>query len=113
MWSHSIDLNIIYILLIEAQNSMEIHQFLDGFRLAKDSIKQRYNKIMKEFMEHRCCNHDINLFFIYLEQVLNFLFLKKQYDAVKLALSYVVYNGLPFVQKDKAMARKQTEMKLV
>ncbi|ETN97882.1 hypothetical protein RFI_39644, partial [Reticulomyxa filosa] len=62
----------------------------------RDNNEQNYKKRINEFLNKRCCNHNINLFCI---------FLSKKYKgrtAIERATLNIVYNGLPFVKKDIA-----------
>ncbi|ETO28373.1 hypothetical protein RFI_08758 [Reticulomyxa filosa] len=97
-WSHSIDLNLIYVALscfhgdidktIESLFEFEQWKF-------QDNNEQKYKEKMNKYLERRCCNHHINLFCM-------FLFKEDQgVNTIKFAISYTVNNGLPFVKKDK------------
>ncbi|ETN99599.1 hypothetical protein RFI_37871 [Reticulomyxa filosa] len=97
MWNHSIDLNIIYAALIGCEKNVNLTiQLLFKFEQWKfqNSNKQNYKKRMNEFLEKRCCNHNVNLF--------NMFYVKeKTVDAIKWSAFVTAIDGLPFVKKDK------------
>ncbi|ETO00513.1 hypothetical protein RFI_36927 [Reticulomyxa filosa] len=100
MWNHQIDANLIYLLLSTVQGGIdEVNKILCLFQVWKieGDNEQRYKKRMKEFINHRCCNHNINLLAIFLSEK-KFL---KNMTAIGCATSYTVNNGLPFVERDK------------
>ncbi|ETO00802.1 hypothetical protein RFI_36638, partial [Reticulomyxa filosa] len=61
----------------------------------QDNNQQMYKKRMSEFLKKRCCNHNINLFFMFLSEK------DKGRTAFEHATLNTVYYGLPFVEKDK------------
>ncbi|ETO27328.1 hypothetical protein RFI_09804 [Reticulomyxa filosa] len=102
MWNHSIDLNLIYLLLSKLQISMERLNGLNKVLLAFDAWKkqnnneQRYEEIKSEFVNNRCCNDAINLFSI-------FLFEKNvlHTTVIEYATAATLSQGSPFVERDK------------
>ncbi|ETN97939.1 hypothetical protein RFI_39583, partial [Reticulomyxa filosa] len=60
----------------------------------QDNNEQNCKKKMNEFLEKRCCNHNINLF-------LMFFVKNKISDAIKWSTILTVNDSLPFVKKDK------------
>ncbi|ETO02420.1 hypothetical protein RFI_35016, partial [Reticulomyxa filosa] len=64
----------------------------------RDNNEQNYKKRMNEFLEKRCCNHNINLFHMF--------FFK---DAIKGSTILTANDGLPFVKKDKNSYRKNLQ----
>ncbi|ETO02628.1 hypothetical protein RFI_34790 [Reticulomyxa filosa] len=102
MWNHQIDANLIYLLLSTVQGGIdEVNKGLYLFQVWKieGNNEQRYKKRVKEFINRRCCNHNINLLAIFLSE--NF-FLKNM-TAIEYAISHTVNNGLPFVERDKVL----------
>ncbi|ETN97883.1 hypothetical protein RFI_39643, partial [Reticulomyxa filosa] len=99
MWSHSIDLNLICIILRIAQGEIDqIIEYLSIFetwKLQPNNIK-KYEKNKKEFIKRRCCNHDINLFSIFLEEKGAI-----RLTSIEFAAVCTVNDGMPFVEKDK------------
>ncbi|ETO15400.1 hypothetical protein RFI_21964 [Reticulomyxa filosa] len=99
MWNHSIDLNLIFTILQSVQEkinqAIRYLSIFETWKLHPNNIK-KYEKKKKEFIERRCCNHDINLLSIFLEE-------KKHlgYTSIKFAAGHTVNNGVPFVEKDK------------
>ncbi|ETN97412.1 hypothetical protein RFI_40117 [Reticulomyxa filosa] len=99
MWNHQIDLSLICKILQNAQG--EINQAIgdlsifEAWKMQTDNIK-KYEKNIKRFIERRCCNHDINLFSIFLEEKGAI-----GYTSIEFAAVYTVNNGMPFVEKDK------------
>ncbi|ETO15459.1 hypothetical protein RFI_21907 [Reticulomyxa filosa] len=97
IWNYSIDLNIIYLLLKSSKGSIDKKvQLLFEFEewKLKNSNEQKYIKKINEFVERRCCNHSVNLFFMFLhENEIN--------EAFESAQIFTVRKGLPFVEKDK------------
>ncbi|ETN99350.1 hypothetical protein RFI_38131, partial [Reticulomyxa filosa] len=63
----------------------------------QDNNKQKYKARMNEFLKKRCCNHNINLFCIFICQAYN--------EAIEIATSETINDGLPFVEKDKTQKR--------
>ncbi|ETO02206.1 hypothetical protein RFI_35230 [Reticulomyxa filosa] len=97
MWNHSIDFNLIYVALNYVYNGdiNKTLRLLTVFEQWKyQDNKQKYKERMHEFLERRCCNHNVNLFCMFLSEIL-----KK--GNVKYAIINTVINGLPFVDKDK------------
>ncbi|ETO09855.1 hypothetical protein RFI_27520 [Reticulomyxa filosa] len=95
MWNHSIDLNVIYIALRWfKQDVNKIMGLLFEFEdwKSKHNNEQIYKDRVNEFMERRCCNHNVNLFFMFLSMW---------------TCDSTVHNGLPFVEKDKNMDKKR------
>ncbi|ETN98777.1 hypothetical protein RFI_38710 [Reticulomyxa filosa] len=104
MWNHQIDFNLICTILqnVEGESVQEkIDQTIAGlsifetWKLQSNNIK-KYEKNKKEFIERRCCNHDINLFSIFFEEK-GFI----KYTSIKFATISTINNGMPFVDKDK------------
>ncbi|ETO03331.1 hypothetical protein RFI_34079, partial [Reticulomyxa filosa] len=99
MWNYSIDFNLIYIILQIAQGEIDqtiaCLSMFEKWKLQSNNIK-KYIKNKKEFIERRCCNHDINLLCIFLKEV-GVL----EYPSIEFAAEYTVHNGMPFVKKDK------------
>ncbi|ETN97884.1 hypothetical protein RFI_39642 [Reticulomyxa filosa] len=99
MWNHSIDFNLICTILQsikeETNQAIKYLSIFETWKLQSNNIK-KYEKNKKEFIERRCCNHDINLFSIFLEE-------KKviRYTAIEFAAAYTVNDSMPFVEKDK------------
>ncbi|ETO01242.1 hypothetical protein RFI_36198, partial [Reticulomyxa filosa] len=99
MWNHSIDFNLIFTILQNAQG--EIDQIIaclsifETWKLQPNNIKE-YEKKKKEFIERRCCSHQINLFSIFSTE-------KKihKYAPIEFATISIIQNGMPFVEKDK------------
>ncbi|ETN98304.1 hypothetical protein RFI_39206, partial [Reticulomyxa filosa] len=61
----------------------------------RDNNEQNYKKRINDFLERRCCNHNINLFCMFLSERY------KKRTAVERAASYTVNDGLPFVNNGK------------
>ncbi|ETO02767.1 hypothetical protein RFI_34646, partial [Reticulomyxa filosa] len=97
MWNHQIDANLIYIALSLCENDANLTmQLLLKFEQWKfrDNNEQNYKKRKNKFLEKRCCNHNINLFFMsYVKD--------KTVDAIKWSTAITVNVGLPFVKKDQ------------
>ncbi|ETN97611.1 hypothetical protein RFI_39918 [Reticulomyxa filosa] len=98
MWNHQIDLNLIYAILDGNQGkinqAIEFLSMFETWKLQPNNIKE-YEKKKKEFIERRCCNHQINLFCIFVTEK-GFL----SSTPFENAISFTVNNGLPFVKKD-------------
>ncbi|ETN99800.1 hypothetical protein RFI_37667 [Reticulomyxa filosa] len=98
MWNHSIDLNLIYSILDFTQGKIdqivECLSMFEAWKLQQNNIK-KYEKKKKEFIERRCCNHQINLFCIFAAEK-EFLIS----TPIENAILATVNNGLPFVKKD-------------
>ncbi|ETO06652.1 hypothetical protein RFI_30740, partial [Reticulomyxa filosa] len=93
MWKNPIDLNLAFVLLFEIYTDIDtVNILLGGFHIwkKKRNNEQRYNEKKKQFMAHRCCNHNINLFSI-------FLFENKiiKATAVEFATIHTINSGLP------------------
>ncbi|ETN97892.1 hypothetical protein RFI_39634, partial [Reticulomyxa filosa] len=67
----------------------------ETWKLQLNNIK-KYEKKKQEFIERRCCNHDINLLSIFLEEK-GYL----KYTSVEFAAVCTIHNCMPFVEKDK------------
>ncbi|ETO02503.1 hypothetical protein RFI_34928, partial [Reticulomyxa filosa] len=94
-----IDANLIYVALqylCKGDVNLAI-QLLSTFEQWKfrNNNEQDYKKRINEFLERRCCNHNVNLFFIFFSQIY------KERTEIKNAVLNIAYNGLPFVKKDK------------
>ncbi|ETN98267.1 hypothetical protein RFI_39243 [Reticulomyxa filosa] len=99
MWNHSIDLNLIYAAICCCKRDIDLTmQLLKVFEQWKfqDNNEQKYKNKMNKFLERRCCNHNINLFCIFIYQAYN------EKKVIEAATSETVNDGLPFVEKDKA-----------
>ncbi|ETO03318.1 hypothetical protein RFI_34092 [Reticulomyxa filosa] len=99
MWNHQIDANLIYVALKGNNGDIDKRiKLLFEFEQWKlqDSNKQKYKTRMNEFLKRRCCNHNINLFCIFIYEII----LKKN-RAIEAATSETVNDCLPFVEKDK------------
>ncbi|ETO01926.1 hypothetical protein RFI_35513, partial [Reticulomyxa filosa] len=97
---HPTDLNIIYAALEycnegDIDKTVVLFSEFEEWKL-KDNNEQKYNEEKHIFIEKRCCNHNVNLFYMFLVEK---GFLKKRNAIEKLILS-TVNNGLPFVEKD-------------
>ncbi|ETN98102.1 hypothetical protein RFI_39415 [Reticulomyxa filosa] len=97
-WNNQIDANLIYSILIHSQGKIDqIIAYLPMFetwKLQPNNIKKYKNK-KKEFVEKRCCNHQINLLCIFVTE--------KKFvcsTPIELAALVTVTSGLPFVKKD-------------
>ncbi|ETO08741.1 hypothetical protein RFI_28646, partial [Reticulomyxa filosa] len=101
MWNHSIDLNIIFIGLNYQCNGDvdEVMELMSDFKEWKEqeSNVKKYKLMINEFVEHRCCNHYINLFCLFLEKS----FHNKNCNAVEFAKIVTLSNGLPYDSRDK------------
>ncbi|ETN97256.1 hypothetical protein RFI_40275 [Reticulomyxa filosa] len=98
MWNHQIDANLIYVAFCWCKGDInETTELLSKFEQWKfrDNNKQNYKKKIYEFLERRCCNHNINMFFMFLSRICVKL------NAIKYAAATTANNGLPFVEKDK------------
>ncbi|ETO01783.1 hypothetical protein RFI_35656, partial [Reticulomyxa filosa] len=99
IWNHSIDLNLVHITLQNVQGEIdEIIEYLsifEAWKMQKNNMK-KYEKNKIKFIERRCCNHNINLFSIFLEEE---KFIKK--NSIEFAAINTINNGMPFVEKDK------------
>ncbi|ETO34966.1 Pfs, NACHT and WD domain protein, partial [Reticulomyxa filosa] len=95
-----LNLNLIYVAL-ENCNEKDINEaiaLLSEFEEWKlrDNNEQKYKEEMHIFLEKRCYNHNVNLFYMFLTEKGP---LKRQHAMEKSMLS-TVNNGLPFVEKD-------------
>ncbi|ETO00796.1 hypothetical protein RFI_36644, partial [Reticulomyxa filosa] len=97
--NHSIDLNLIYVAICYAKDVNLTMQLLTAFKQWKfrDNNEQKYKNKMNKFLERRCCNHNINLFLIFICE----LAIHKGKTAIEIVTSETVNDGLPF-EKDKA-----------
>ncbi|ETO00782.1 hypothetical protein RFI_36658 [Reticulomyxa filosa] len=98
MWNHQIDANLIYIALNGHHGDInKTIELLFEFEQWKhqDNNEQKYKKRINEFLEKRCCNHNVNLFCMFRSEIY------KGSTGIKRAATYTVNNGLPFVEKDK------------
>ncbi|ETO02210.1 hypothetical protein RFI_35226 [Reticulomyxa filosa] len=98
MWNYQIDFNLIYSLLVHTQGKIDLIiaylPMFETWKLQPNNIKKYENK-KKEFIERRCCNHQINLLCIFIIE-------KKilRCNPIELAASVTVNSGLPFVKKN-------------
>ncbi|ETO02384.1 hypothetical protein RFI_35052, partial [Reticulomyxa filosa] len=99
MWNHRIDANLVHIALDYCCNGdinktlvllLEFEQWK-----RQDNNEQKYKKRINEFLEKRCCNHNVNLFCMFRSEIY------KGSTSIERAATYTVNNGLPFVEKDK------------
>ncbi|ETO27435.1 hypothetical protein RFI_09697 [Reticulomyxa filosa] len=99
IWSHSIDLNLIYVVLKGIQGNMDQKNTMlfafDEWR-KQDSNQMEYKQSRTEFLQRRCSNPHINLFCMYL-----FKIGALTRTAVKQAAIWTINDGLPFVDNDK------------
>ncbi|ETN97311.1 hypothetical protein RFI_40220, partial [Reticulomyxa filosa] len=90
--------NIIYVALDYAckENINEAFELLFEFEKWKfrDNNEQNYKKRINEFLEKRCCNHNVNLFCIFLSE-------SYKRTEIEHATLNIVNSGLPFVEKDR------------
>ncbi|ETO36315.1 hypothetical protein RFI_00747, partial [Reticulomyxa filosa] len=96
MQNHSIDLNLIYVAHCWCRkDTNETIQLLFEFNTWKfqENNKQKYKNRTNEFLE-RPCNHNINLFCMFLVEK------NKSQEIVEFTTA-IAYNGLPFAEKDK------------
>ncbi|ETO08637.1 hypothetical protein RFI_28752 [Reticulomyxa filosa] len=98
IWNHSIDLNLIYLILHRccSGNINETHDIMSTFQewMANENNGQKYKARMDQFLERRCCNHYVNLIFIFLEE-------SGKHTAIEIAGKCTITHGLPFVENDK------------
>ncbi|ETN98804.1 hypothetical protein RFI_38683 [Reticulomyxa filosa] len=98
MWNHQIDANLINAILGCTQRKVdETIKWLSVFetwKLQPNNLK-KYEEKKKEFIERRCCNHQINLFCIFAAEK---EFLRR--TPIENATMATVNNGLPFAKKD-------------
>ncbi|ETN97705.1 hypothetical protein RFI_39821 [Reticulomyxa filosa] len=97
MWNHQIDANLIFKILENTQGeidqTIEHLTVFETWKLQSNNIK-KYEQKKQEFIEKRCCNHQINLFCIFTVE-------KKLLSGTSIenAIIFTVNNGLPFVKK--------------
>ncbi|ETO03173.1 hypothetical protein RFI_34237, partial [Reticulomyxa filosa] len=98
MWNHQIDFNLIYTILNSTQGKIDKTikwlSVFETWKLQPNNIK-KYEEKKKEFIRRRCCNHQINLLYIFVVE-------KKSIKSTPIenATMATVNNGLPFVKKD-------------
>ncbi|ETO00857.1 hypothetical protein RFI_36583, partial [Reticulomyxa filosa] len=99
MWNHSIDFNLIYVALkyMCKGDINEVIELLFEFEQWKfrNNNEQNYKKRINEFLEGRCCNHDVNLFCTFLSKK------NERRTAIEHAKINTIHNCLPFVAKEK------------
>ncbi|ETO26721.1 hypothetical protein RFI_10413 [Reticulomyxa filosa] len=97
MFNYSIDFNLIYFVLkCNKKNIIHTRLMLHAFeKWRRNGNDKKYKERMKEFVEERCCNYNINLFCMFLSEK------KPILNAVDFAKSVTVSDGLPFVEKDR------------
>ncbi|ETN97699.1 hypothetical protein RFI_39827, partial [Reticulomyxa filosa] len=110
MWKHSIDFNLIYVALDhwckgDINETMALLFEFEQWKFQK-SNEQNYKKRMNEFLEKRCCNHDVNLLCIFVSEKY------KKRTAIEYATLNIVNNGLPFVKKDKKIKTKRIKFEI-
>ncbi|ETO02988.1 hypothetical protein RFI_34422 [Reticulomyxa filosa] len=62
----------------------------------RDNNEQKYKEKTNKFLKKRCCNHNINLFCIFVAEI---EFAK--YTSIESATLITTNNGLPFIEKIK------------
>ncbi|ETN99520.1 hypothetical protein RFI_37950 [Reticulomyxa filosa] len=110
MWNHQIDLNLIYVILNHCRKDVNLAiQVLFAFEQWKfrNNNEQNYKKRVNEFLERRCCNHNVNLFFIFVSQI------DKEQTATERATLDIDCYGLPFVEKDKQKVVSFKQIKIL
>ncbi|ETO01265.1 hypothetical protein RFI_36175, partial [Reticulomyxa filosa] len=95
---HQIDANLIFVALDycykgDINRTIKLLTVFEKWKY-QDNNKQKYKERIHEFLERRCCNHNVNLFCMFLSEIL-------KEENVKHAIINTVVNGLPFVDKDK------------
>ncbi|ETO10307.1 hypothetical protein RFI_27070, partial [Reticulomyxa filosa] len=99
IWNHKIDFNLIYVALsYECEGDIKkTFELLSEFEKWKfrDNNQQKYKEKENEFVNKRCCNHNVNLFCIFLSDKY------KGQTAVEHAKINTIQNCLPFTKKDK------------
>ncbi|ETO19541.1 hypothetical protein RFI_17689 [Reticulomyxa filosa] len=99
MWGHSIDLNLIFVAFVYCSNRDINETFKMLFEFEEWKIRynnqQKYKEKRDEFVKRNCCNHNINLFCMFLSKRL-----KRRID-IELAVACSIANDLPFVENDK------------
>ncbi|ETO01219.1 hypothetical protein RFI_36221 [Reticulomyxa filosa] len=106
MWNHQIDANLIYVAMLfnkDINKAIGLLYEFEKWKFQHDN-EQNYKKRIDKFLERRCCNHNINLFFIFF-----FNDISKDIDLATVA---TVNIGLPFVKKDKDISQKQKQLNL-
>ncbi|ETO01220.1 hypothetical protein RFI_36219 [Reticulomyxa filosa] len=96
--NHSLDLNLISMVLINQKSINAATLLLSSFEKWKkeNNNEERYIQKMHEFVKQRCCNHQINMFCIFIRERA-----KLSQDIFTLAITHNIINGLPFTEKDK------------
>ncbi|ETN98796.1 hypothetical protein RFI_38691 [Reticulomyxa filosa] len=101
MWNHKIDLNLIYV-LFDSFDTSDVNMITKVLRefeewKLKDNNKEKYKERKNEFVNNRCCNHDVNLLCVFLfeNKILQTL------TDIELATLDTAHCGLPFVDNDK------------
>ncbi|ETO00858.1 hypothetical protein RFI_36582 [Reticulomyxa filosa] len=97
MWNNETDFNLIYVAIKyecegDINKAIELIFEFEQWKFQNNN-EQNYKKINKTFLEERCCNHNVNLFFIFLSEKY------KERTAIKHAKINTVQNCLPFVAK--------------
>ncbi|ETO03204.1 hypothetical protein RFI_34206 [Reticulomyxa filosa] len=99
MWNHQIDANLIYVALKcyngDIDKTIKSLFKFEQWKL-QDNNEQKYKARINEFLKRRCCNHNINLFCIFICQAYN------EKKVIEVAASETVNDCLPFIEKDKA-----------
>ncbi|ETO20139.1 hypothetical protein RFI_17081, partial [Reticulomyxa filosa] len=108
MWNHSIDLNLIYRVLLDSRGSMDVTitclNLFEEWKKQSNNVK-KYEEKKKEFIERRCCNHHINLFIIFFKECLSSFDIKldnawiQTCTPIECATIITVKHGLPLVEK--------------
>ncbi|ETO35304.1 hypothetical protein RFI_01759 [Reticulomyxa filosa] len=96
MWNHSIDLNVVYLLLGFMKSDIYVTTYLSLFNEWQIENVEKYLKRTEEFKKRRCCNHLVNLLSMFLFES-NLI----QVDDIEYATAHTVIFGLPFVENDK------------
>ncbi|ETO11525.1 hypothetical protein RFI_25851, partial [Reticulomyxa filosa] len=96
--NHSLDLNLINMVLINQGSINNATLLLSSFEKWKkeNNNEERYIQKINEFVKQRCCNHQINMFCIFIRERA-----KLSQDIFTLAITHNIINGLPFTEKDK------------
>ncbi|ETO02200.1 hypothetical protein RFI_35236, partial [Reticulomyxa filosa] len=72
MWNHQIDANLIFVALHYECGGDINKAIVSLFEFEqwkfRDNNEQNYNRRMNEFLERRCCNHNVNLFCVFLSE---------------------------------------------
>ncbi|ETO01176.1 hypothetical protein RFI_36264, partial [Reticulomyxa filosa] len=98
MWNHQIDATLIYVVLNSTNGDIDkTIEVLFKFEqwTFRNNNEQKYKNKTKEFLEKRCCNHNVNLFCMFISEKC------KKEIAIEVAAIETVHCGLPFVEKDK------------